>query len=137
MEIIEVCEVLIVNGNKQVLLQLRDKDSKINGSAKWGVIGGGKEINETPLECIKREAREELGLDVNPIFINEVEDIGENKIYRHFIYSFLYQGDIQNIFLKEGQKIQFFKLKEITELDKVEWFERVYLPAIKKLDINV
>lgn len=137
METIEICEILIINGNKQALLQLRDKNSKINGSAKWGVIGGGKEINETSLECIKREVREELGLDINPIFINEVEDIGGNKMYHHFIYAFLYQGDIQNIFLKEGQKIQFFTLKEIIELDKVEWFERVYLPVIEKLDINL
>ncbi|MFA5771003.1 MAG: NUDIX domain-containing protein [Patescibacteria group bacterium] len=137
MEIIEVCEVLIINSNQQVLLQLRDKDPKINGSAKWGMIGGGKEIKETPLECIKREVREELGLDITPIFISEIEDIGGDKIYHHFIYSFLYQGNIQNIFLREGQKIKFFGLKEIMELDKVEWFERVYLSVIKKLDINV
>lgn len=137
MEIIEVCEVLIINSNKQVLLQLRDKDPKINGSAKWGVIGGGKGIDETSLECIKREVQEELSLDINPIFINEIEDVGGNRIYHHFIYWFLYQGDIQNISLKEGQKIQFFKLKEIIELDKVEWFERVYLPVIEKLAINL
>jgi 8-oxo-dGTP diphosphatase len=133
MEIIEVCEVLILDDKNRVLLQLRDKNPKINGSAKWGVIGGSKELGESSLECIKREVQEELGLDIDPIFINEIEDTGDNKIYRHFIYSLLYKGDIKSIFLKEGQEIRFFTLREIIELDTVEWFNRVYFSAIEKL----
>lgn len=137
MKTIEVCEILIINDKKRLLLQLRDKDSKINGSAKWGIIGGGKEANETSLECIKREVQEELGLDINPVFIDKVEDADGNKLYRHFIYSFIYQGNVQDILLNEGQKIQFFSLKEINALDKVEWFYRVYYSIIEKLAINL
>ena len=137
MAIIEVCEILIIDNNQRALLQLRDKNHRIKGSAKWGVIGGGREINETPRECIKRELQEELDLDIQPIFIKQVEDIDGQTLYRHFIYTFIYQGDIKDLSLQEGQRIQFFTLGEIMALDKVEWFERVYLPIIKTLDVII
>lgn len=137
MKIIEVCEALILNDKKQILLQLRDCAADINEPGKWGILGGGKEGQETPLDCLKREIKEEIGLEASPKLIDTIDDKGDGKIYRHYIYSFFCNDEARSLSLAEGQEVKFFDLNEIMELDKVEWFARVYYPAIKKLNFII
>ena len=47
---------ILINYNGQVLLESR-KDSN-----RWAFIGGGLMLNETLLECVKRETFEETGI---------------------------------------------------------------------------
>jgi 8-oxo-dGTP diphosphatase len=135
MEIIKVCEALILNNKEQILLQLRDNKPEIHGPGKWGVIGGEKELHEEAIDCLKREVREEVGLEIEPVLTATVDDNDGNKVYRHYIYIAYYNNFAENLFLKEGQKIKFFNLSEIARLNKVSWFDRVYSPVIKKLKL--
>ena len=50
--------ILLVSGN--YVLQLRDNKPTIAAAGQWSLFGGMKGNNETPLEAIKREVREEL-----------------------------------------------------------------------------
>lgn len=131
MEIIEVCEAVILNDKKQILLQLRDDKPGLPGSGKWNVLGGGKEAGEEARDGLVREIKEEIGLDLEPILITTTDDSDGLKIYRHHIYLAYYAGRAEDLLLREGQMVKFFNLSEISALDKVAWFERVYASIIK------
>ncbi len=60
---------ILINYNGQVLLESR-KDSN-----RWAFIGGGLFLNETLLECVKRETLEETGIILSD------EDIKFCKLY--------------------------------------------------------
>lgn len=80
--------VIVENSDGEILLQKR----KDNG--KWAIIGGGMEIGESFEEVIRREAREETGIELGELrllalcngadrFITYPNgDIGVSKKYR-------------------------------------------------------
>lgn len=49
---------MIFNEHNQMLLEKR------SDSNRWGLIGGGLEINETLKQCLEREVYEETGLKI-------------------------------------------------------------------------
>ena len=53
--------VIVENSDGEILLQKR----KDNG--KWAIIGGGMEIGESFEEVIRREAREETGIELGEL----------------------------------------------------------------------
>ena len=53
--------VFIKNSDNNFLIQMTSKEK----GSKYGFTGGHVVHNETPLECITREIREELGLVIN------------------------------------------------------------------------
>lgn len=63
---------IICQGDK-ILLGLRGSKARDN-HIKWELLGGLLEYGESPDEAIKREVREEAGIDVEPLVI-----IGSNN----------------------------------------------------------
>jgi len=61
---IQVALAIISNKDNEVLLQHRDNNAPTNPN-KWGLWGGRIEKDETPLEAVVRELKEELNIDVN------------------------------------------------------------------------
>ena len=61
MKIIEVCAALIFDGDK-VLLTSRPEHKEHSGY--WEFPGGKIEAGESPAQCIKRELKEELDIEV-------------------------------------------------------------------------
>ena len=57
----EVTAAVIVKDNKVLIAQRSPKD-KLAG--KWEFPGGKIELGETPQDCLKREIREELDVDI-------------------------------------------------------------------------
>ena len=49
-----------------LLTILRDDDPGIPWPGHWDLPGGGREKGETPVECVLRETREEVGLSLSP-----------------------------------------------------------------------
>lgn len=70
----EVTAALIIKDNK-VLIAQRSPEDKLAG--KWEFPGGKTEQGETPQECLKREIREELDVEI------EVLDFFEASIYAY------------------------------------------------------
>ena len=79
---------IIVNDNEEILLQFRD-DFHL-----WGIPGGGVELEESAFDALKREVKEETGL--------EVLDAIPIGIYSHPRYSVTYP---------DGNEIQPFTLQ--------------------------
>jgi len=86
---------LIFNSKKQTLFQQRSFN-KDTGAGKWRVACAGHlQAGENPIEGIKREVKEELGIDVNPIFLEtqffKSEDKTDSKFF--WIYYAFYESN--------------------------------------------
>ena len=107
----------ITRGDEVLMLHRVKKKNDINKD-KWIGIGGKFEFQESPDECLLREAKEETGLTLTSwrcrgivTFLNE-GDVGE------YMYLFTADGF-------EGQ------LKECDEGD-LQWVKRDFLDALPK-----
>jgi 8-oxo-dGTP diphosphatase len=107
----------VTRGDEVLMLHRVKKQNDINKD-KWIGIGGKFEADETPDECLLREAKEETGLTLTGwkcrgvvTFLNEGED-GE------YMYLFTADGF-------EGE------LKECDEGD-LQWVSREFLDALPK-----
>lgn len=58
-------DVWIINDEKKILIQKRAKNKKLEPNV-WAMTGGSVILGENSLETIIREAREELGININP-----------------------------------------------------------------------
>ena len=106
---------------QSILVILRDNKPAIPWPNMWELTGGGRECLETPLECLRREVWEELGL------ILEEKSIIWSRIYPSmldkdrsaiFVVAQISQGQYQEIdFGDEGQE---FKLMPIEDFIKAE-----------------
>jgi 8-oxo-dGTP diphosphatase len=133
-EIIEVCDIFLMNGENKFLMQLRDNKESIYGSNKWGVLGGGKNKNETSEECILREIKEELEIELKkPRLVDIVEDQNKNKLFRHYIFLDFIDKKASEFKLNEGERLEFYGPEDLKLLNKVEWLNDVYLNILKKI----
>lgn len=111
--------VLILDGNK-ILLGHRSINRKDTGGIfepnTWTLPGGKQEVDETILECAKREVKEETNLDIDDLEVfGADDDIQPNKHYVTLYVSALkYSGEL--------------KIMEPDKEDNWEWFELDNLP---------
>lgn len=64
---------LIINDEGRFLLGLRGKKAK-NEQGKWEIPGGGVEFGETLQQALKREIKEEIGIEIEVISLLQVAD---------------------------------------------------------------
>lgn len=114
----KVSLIILKNDNK-ILLYLRDKKHGISHPNYWSLIGGTIEKNETPLQAIKREIKEEINSKVKNIELVEKIKVINNPLCKDHII-FIFKGDINkeanDIDLNEGQKIAYFTSSELKKL---------------------
>lgn len=104
--------VFVINKNKEVLLQKRSANKKINPN-KWGLCAGHVDSGEDIDTAAIRELNEEIGLNVslNELNILEKMEVKKQESNSHITrYYYVYCND-------ESFKIQ----KE--ELSEVKWFK--------------
>ena len=114
-----VCATFLFDGERKVLLQLRDKKKNIKNPNYWVPPGGHKKKNESHFKCAKREFYEETNFKLKNLsfFETEIDYIKKWSPYRLFIYySFLYQFK-PNIICNEGVALKFFSRSEAKNLN--------------------
>jgi 8-oxo-dGTP diphosphatase len=97
--------IIFVNDKRQILLFLRDDKPGLPYRNMWDIPGGHVEYGETPEQCIVREMKEEMDLELDqfePFFVKEFDDRIE--------YTFWKKADLdtEKINLHEGQQLKWF-----------------------------
>lgn len=112
-----VAGVLIAD--RKVLLEQRDSDAAVYPDC-WDIPGGHIEGQELPEEALRREMREELGVEVRALSLCAVQDDRERKsgrLYRHF--SFLVRGYDGEVSPEEGQTLRWWPLEEASRSESL------------------
>jgi len=112
--VIEVCAAMICDGHR-VLLATRPAHSHLAG--KWEFPGGKKRTGESDEACIRRELREELGLD--PVAIRPLASLTHEypakRVHLHFLHCTLAPGAVPHS--REGQQLGWFPVAELNTVD--------------------
>lgn len=103
--------ILMLNGNNELLMLLRDDIPNIPYPNMWDIPGGKVEPGEIPEETVKREMMEEMGLKLEnfSLFkVYETDDLIDNVFWTRIDLT------PKEIDLKEGQKIAYFSHKQLS-----------------------
>ena len=117
--------ILFVNAKNEILLFLRDDKPDIPYPHMWDVLGGHVEESETPKECIIREMKEELGLDIQGFQLFSVTEFPDRTEYTYWQRADFTVGDV---ILTEGQRLKWFPEDEIDNTELAYGFN----PLVKK-----
>lgn len=117
--IVVVCGI-IKKGNKFLLTQ-RAEPRRYRG--KWQFPGGGVEPQETILDGLRREMKEELGVEIKkPIFLGRVWEIFRDNSHLIFLcFCCQFKNNQQKIIInKEAIDYGWFSYQQIKTLDFLE-----------------
>ncbi len=116
----EYCRVgviaLIFDDNDRVLMEKRDVDAEEENF--WNFIAGGKKSEESLVEAMKREVKEEIDAEFVPRNIFGVVDHESNRQENIWWTIIGFEGRV------EGE----FRNNEPEKREKLEWFELEDLP---------
>jgi len=96
------CSILIDNGNREVLMQLRDDNPDIIFPNCLTTFGGAIEENETPREAMMREMLEETGYKLKKF--QYWKTITYNGYDIHVFYTIDKDLKLEDLTIMEGQK---------------------------------
>jgi ADP-ribose pyrophosphatase YjhB (NUDIX family) len=122
-----VVSAIIRNGNKLLLV----KEALESGKERWIFPGGGVNFGESLEEALKREIKEELGMEIKVEKFFGFKEAIFPKVNYHTIIFFFLAKPLGKLSVKEKKILdaRYFDFKEIENLDLVDsarWaFERL------------
>lgn len=124
---IKVAKIILLDKYERLVLQLRDNKPDIVYPNFWAEIGGQIEKDESPIEALNREIKEEISCRVYNISF-----LSKFYVAEHDCELYMFKGKINdrinNITLYEGQRLGLFELKD---LDKIK-----IVPKLKEYILN-
>ena len=118
-----ICAIIFFNN--KILVAQRNEVMKL--PLKWEFPGGKLEDGESEIDCVKREIKEEINIDIEVLakLSNSIFDYGDFKINLIPFISTYVTGEI---ILSEHKD---YKLLDKTELLNLDWAE-ADLPIVKE-----
>ena len=109
--------------NEKLVMQLRDNKPGLRFSNMWDFPGGGREGEETPLECAIREIEEEFGISLpvsSFIWQKEYPSMHDLNQKAYFMVAKINDEEVKNIqFGSEGQRWDFMDISTFFESSDV------------------
>lgn len=108
----------------------RNKLDSHNSRRSFRGLGGKSENGESPIDCVKREIKEEAGIDIEPIWKGVVTFSSSNKNdwETHVFIAEGFRGEL--IECSEGE-LSWVDESEVPELDMPEG-DRILIPLLFK-----
>jgi mutator protein MutT len=122
---VELAGNLIIEEDR-ILLLYRE------GEGHWEVPGGKIEEGESPTEAAIREAKEEIGVEVNlqkPFYSGEFQHNGEIFLWHGYIADIEGEPELKD---EKFEKMEWFESQELDDLNLAPNLKMV-LPALRKL----
>jgi len=110
------CGALILNENSEVLLLKRGRKTR-NQAGLWCQPGGGVEFGETVEQAIKREIKEELGIDIELLrylcYTDQImKDEGQHWVAISYLAKII-AGQPKNLEPNKHEQIRWFALDKL------------------------
>lgn len=131
------CGALIMNDKNETLLLKRGTKSK-NQAGYWSKPGGAVEFGEKIKDAIRREIKEEFGVDIEFIrFLGFTDHIVKNEKQHWLSISYLakiVRGEPKNMEPDKHDEIAWFKLDNLPEklTETTSEIIEEYLKSLKK-----
>jgi 8-oxo-dGTP diphosphatase len=125
-------KIAILNDEGGILLHLRDNKPGLFNAGMWDFLGGGRESNESPLECVTREVKEESNIDIVSTdiifagFFPAQKDPTQKAV---FCVAQIPNNRLDEIEIHEGQGYKFFTEEEF-------FSDEFVIPAIRERYMN-
>ena len=122
----------VIHSKDKILLQLRDQKPNIFYPGVWGLFGGGVDDGEKPIDALKRELLEEIGLEVKSAkHLFSWDHDKYNSILHFFLVPLTVE--LEKLCLNEGQRMDLFSIEQIKRLPITPSLEK----NIHKIDQNI
>jgi len=105
----------VIYSDDKFLLQLRDQKQGIFYPGVWGLFGGSVDDGEKPIDALKRELFEEIGLEIKDAKL--LFSWNHDK-YNSILHFFLVPltVELEKLCLNEGQRMDLFSIEQINML---------------------
>jgi len=108
--------IILDDKNRVLLCHRRDYDL-------WNLPGGGMHMNEAPWECVVREVKEEIGLDVE---VERLTGVYSKRNQNDLVFSFICRVIGGKLTLTdEADQIDYFSVGEIPKNTAPKQVERI------------
>lgn len=100
-----------------VLLQKRDDEAPVNPD-KWAFFGGSSEEGETPQDCVVRELKEEIGVEIAPAGLKVLREYFYKELMSwRYVYSMEFNLEKSQMVLGEGEDFDWVPLDKVFDYD--------------------
>lgn len=123
------CSILFMNDLKDILLFLRDDKESIPYPNMWDVPGGHVERGESPDQCIVREMKEEIDIELEEFNLFSVMEFDDRMEYTYWKKENL---DINKMDLTEGQCLKWFSRDDVRKTKLAYGFNEIVEDFFKK-----
>ncbi len=120
-----VSVAIIIDSQDRFLLQKKDSGYSL-GPNKWSLVGGNIEKDESEKDAIKRESREEIGIEFRDSEVRPYKKIMfKGRLNRtdvemeHNIFIINFKANLSDVRVGEGAGFCFFEKRELASLNLI------------------